>query len=176
VRSVFRILRRAAAVAAGAALAGAVLAPSAHADIATFPDVGGHITSVRVSHGPATIGVTAYDAEMTFGTYYEFWLDTNPSDPGAEYRVDVLPNSEVLPLMKVANFNSPGIKVKCDGLRVLADASDGDETPFAKIIVPRSCMGTPSQVRVSVVGFYDENPDVVDWAPGGERFYPWVNR
>jgi hypothetical protein len=78
--------------------------------------------------------------------------------------------------MKVANFDSPGIKIKCDGLRVLADASDGDETPYAKIIVPRSCMGTPSKVRVSVVGFYDEDPDIVDWAPGERRFYPWVNR
>ena len=41
-------------------------------------------------------------------------------------------------------------------------------------------MGTPSKVRVSVVGFYDEDSypaiDLVDWAPGEERFYPWVNR
>ena len=95
-------LTRAIAVAASTLLAGAVLAPSASADIVTFPDAGSHMTSVRVSHGPATVGVTANDAEMTFGTYYEFWLDTNPNDPGAEYRVDVIPNSEVLPLMKVA--------------------------------------------------------------------------
>ena len=169
-----RNLRRAIGVAASALLAGFVLAPSAQADIMTFPDVGGHITSVRVSHGPATVGVTANDAEMEFTTRYEFWLDTNPNDPGAEYRVDVIPNSEVLPLMKVANFDSPGIKTKCDGLRVQADAGDG-ETQFAKIIVPRSCMGTPSKVRVSVVGIYSD-PDVVDWAPGEERFYPWVNR
>jgi hypothetical protein len=170
-----RNLRRAISVAASTLLAGFALAPFAQADIMTFPDVGGHITSVRVSHGPATVGVTAYDKEMEFTTRYEFWLDTNPNDPGAEYRVDVIPNAEVLPLMKVANFDSPGIQTKCDGLRVQADASDGDETPFAKIIVPRSCMGTPSKVRVSVVGFY-EDPDIVDWAPGEERFYPWVNR
>jgi hypothetical protein len=170
-----RNLGRAIAVAASSLFAGVVLAPSAQADIVIFPDVGGHITSVRVSHGPATIGVTARDAEMEFDTRYEFWLDVNPSDPGAEYRVDVIPNAEVLPLMKVANFDSPGIKTKCDGLRVLADASDGDETPYAKIIVPRSCVGTPSQVRVSVVGFY-QDPDIVDWAPGERRFYPWVNR
>ena len=170
-----RNLTRAIAVAASTLIAGAVLAPSAHADIMTFPDVGGHITSVRVSHGPATVGVTANDAEMEFDTRYEFWLDVNPNDPGAEYRVDVLPNTEVLPLMKVANFDSPGIKVKCDGLRVQADASDGDETPFARIIVPRSCMGTPSRVRVSVVGFY-EDQDLLDWAPGQRRFYPWVHR
>ena len=171
-----RILRRAAAVAATALLPAGVLVPAAHADIATFPDVGAHITSVRVSHGPATIGVTAFDAEMEFTTRYQFWLDTNSSDPGPEYRVDALPNTEVIPLMKVANFDSPGIKQPaCTGLRVQADASDGDETPFAKIIVPRSCMGTPSRVRVSVVGFY-ESPRVTDWAPGERRFYAWVNR
>jgi hypothetical protein len=40
-----------------------MLARSAQADIVTRPDVGGYITSVRVGHGPATVGVTAYDAE-----------------------------------------------------------------------------------------------------------------
>ena len=170
-----RILRRAAAVAAAALLPAAALVPAAHADIAYFSDVGGHITKVRVSHGPTTIGVTAYDAEMEFTTRYEFWLDTNPNDPGPEYRVDALPNTEVIPLQKVANFDSPGIKRSCAGLRVQADASDGDATPYAKIIVPRSCVGTPSKVRVSVVGFY-ETPKVTDWAPGERRFYPWVNR
>jgi hypothetical protein len=171
-----RILRRAAAVAAAALIPAAVLVPAAHADIAYFSDPGAHITSLRVSHGPSTIGVTARDADMEFSTYYEFWLDTNPNDPGPEYRVDVNPNSEVLPLMKVANFDSPGIKQpSCTGLRVLADASDGDATPYAKVIVPRSCMGNPSRVRVSVVGYY-EDPDITDWAPGTERFTAWVSR
>ena len=141
--------------------------------IAEFTDPGAHITKLRVVHGPATVGVTAYDADMEFTTHYRFWLDTNSSDPGPEYRVDVFPNSEVIPLLKVANFASPGIKQRsCTGLRVQADAG-GEE--FAKVIVPRSCMGTPSRVRVSVVGYY-EDPDIVDWAPGTERFTPWVNR
>ena len=171
-----RILRRAAAVAAAALLPAAVLVPTAHADIAYFSDPGAHITSLRVSHGLTTIGVTARDADMEFSTFYQFWLDTNPNDPGPEYRVDVNPNSEVIPLLKVANFDSPGIKQpSCTGLRVLADASDGDETPYAKVIVPRSCMGTPSRVRVSVVGYY-EDPDITDWAPGERQFTPWVNR
>ncbi len=171
-----RILRRAAAVAAAALIPAAVLVPTAHADIAEFSDPGGHITKLRVVHGPATVGVTAFDADMEFTTHYQFWLDTDSSDPGPEYRVDVNPNSEVIPLLKVANFASPGIKKpSCTGLRVEADASDGDETPYAKVIVPRSCMGTPSRVRVSVVGYY-ENPDVTDWAPGTERFTAWVNR
>jgi hypothetical protein len=135
--------------------------------------VGGHITGVRVSHGPSTVGITAYDAEMAIGTHYRFWLDTNPGDPGPEYKTDVYADSDGLYLMKVANFNSSGIKIKCAGLRAIAD-TDGPE--YAKIIVPRSCIGTPSRIRVAVVGFYDENPDVVDWAPGERRLYGWVNR
>lgn len=82
-----RHLLRAAAAGVVALLAGLWTAPSASADIRIFPDVGGHITGVRVSHGP-----------------------------------------------------------------------------------------TPSRVRVAVGGYYDENPDVVDWAPGERRLYPWVNR
>ena len=80
--------RRAIAVAATTLFAGIFAAPSAQADIMTFPDVGAHITSVRVSHGPRTVGVTAYDADMTFGTYYQFWLDTNPTtrDPSTRPR------------------------------------------------------------------------------------------
>ena len=168
-----RSLLRAAAAGAAALLAGLVTAPSAQADIQTFSDVGGHITAVRVSHGPRTVGITAYDTEMAIGTYYRFWIDTNPDDPGPEYKSDVYADSDGLYLMKVANFASSGIKFRCAGLDAIAD-TDGPE--YAKITIPRSCIGTPSRVRVAVVGFYDENPDVVDWAPGEERFYPWVNR
>ena len=60
-------------------------------------------------------------------------------------------------------------------------AVTGPDGPIdAKIIVPRSCLGNPSKVRVAVVGYYNEDADdaidVVDWAPGTERLYPWVNR
>jgi hypothetical protein len=72
VELMLRNLWRGIPVAGSTLLAGAMLAPSAQADIVTFPDVGGHITSVRVGHGPATVGVTAYDAEMEFTTRYEF--------------------------------------------------------------------------------------------------------
>ena len=168
---------RAIAVAATTLFAGIFAAPSAQAEIMTFSDVGAHITSVRVSHGPRTVGVSAYDEDMTFGTYYYFWLDTVSSNPGPEYKAEVYPNSDGIFLMRVANFASSGIKFNCRGFRAFADAGGA---PEAKIIVPRSCIGTPSRVRVAVVGYYDEDDDpaidVTDWAPGEERLYPWVNR
>jgi hypothetical protein len=168
-----RRLLRTAAAGVVALLAGLLTAPSAQADIQTFPDVGGHITSVRVSHGPRTVGITAYDAEMAIGTYYPSWLDTNPSDPGPEYKSEVYADGDSLYLMRVANFASSGIKLRCPGIDAIAN-TDGPE--YAKLVIPRSCMGTPGRVRVAVVGYYDESPDVVDWAPGERRLYPWVNR
>ena len=166
-------LRRAAAVAAATLVASAASVPSAHADVATFPDVGDHISSVQVKHGPHTIRVTAFDAEMAQNMFYRFWLDTDSSDPGPEYMTEVYPDSGRSTLQRVDDFASYGTTIECDGYRITASV-DGPE--YARIVVPRSCVGTPSLVRVSVTGFYDENPAVVDWAPGEERFYPWVNR
>ena len=172
-----RYLLRSAAAGAAALLAGLLTAPSASADIQTFPDVGEHITGVRVSHGPSTVGVTAYDADMTLRTYYHFWLDTNSSDPGPEYKAIVYPDSDGNILFKAANFDSGGITMNCSGAHAIAD-TDGPE--YAKIFVPRSCIGTPSRIRVTVVGYYDKDLDndidVVDWAPGERRTYAWVNR
>jgi hypothetical protein len=172
-----RRLLRVAATVVVAVLTGFVTAQSARADIRTFPDVGAHITSVRVSHGPATLGITAWDDDMDLGTYYHFWVDTNSTNPGPEYKAEVYPNSDGLIFKRVGNFASSGIRVNCRGFRAIADVY-GD--PYAKVIIPRSCLGAPSRVRVSVVGYYDENNDnridVVDWAPGEERFYPWVDR
>jgi hypothetical protein len=168
---------RAAAAGAVALLAGLLTAPSASADIRTFPDVSGHITGVRVSHGPRTLGITAYDAEMTLDTYYHFWVDTDSTNPGPEYKVEVYPNSDGIFFKRVGNFASRGVTVRCRGLRAIADVFGED---YAKVIIPRSCIGEPSRVRVAVVGYYQEDDDrridVVDWAPGEERFYPWVNR
>jgi hypothetical protein len=56
-----RHLLRAAATGIVALLAGLLTAPSAQADIREFTDVGGHITYVRVTHGPATVGIFAHD-------------------------------------------------------------------------------------------------------------------
>ena len=168
----FRTARRAAMTAAAALLPAAVLVPAAQADIATFPDVGGYITGVRVSHGPKAIAVTAYDQEMELTTFYRFWLDTDPADPGPEYKLEVYPDSDGPVLQQVTTFSSPGKNVTCDDISAIASPEGAD---YAKITVARSCMGTPSKVRVSVVGYY-QTPTVTDWAPGEKKFYPWVNR
>jgi hypothetical protein len=168
-----RSLVRAAATGVAALVACLLSGPAAEADIRTFSDVGAHITGVRVSHGPSTVGITAYDADFHHDTYYKFWIDTNSTNPGPEYKAEIYPGSDVLYLMRVANFASGGIKFNCEGFQGFTETVHDS---YVKIIVPRSCIGVPPTVRVAVVGYYNENPDVVDWAPGEQRFYPWVNR
>jgi hypothetical protein len=172
-----RHLLRAAAAGVVALLASLLTGPSAQADIRIFPDASGHITGVRVSNGPRAVAITAYDAQMTLGTFYRFWIDTDSTNPGPDYKAEVYPNSDGVFLMRVANFASSGIKVRCRGFRAIADVFGED---YAKIFVPRSCIDTPSRIRVAVVGYYDEDSDpdidLRDWAPGTKRFYPWVNR
>ena len=152
-------------------------APSASADIRTFPDVGAHITSVRVSHGPRAISITALDDDITRDSYYKFWIDTNSGNPGPEYKAELYPDSEVLHLSRVANFASSGIKFNC---RRFEGYAETHHESYVVVIVPRSCIGTPPRVRVAVVGYYNEDSDAAidlrDWAPGTERFYPWVDR
>jgi hypothetical protein len=171
-----RYLLRAAAAGVVALLAGLLTAPSAQADIRIFPDVASHITGVRVSHGPRAVAITAYDDDISIDSYYHFWIDTNSTNPGPEYKAEIYPLSDILYLRRVANFASSGIKFDCEGFHGFADFGDR----YAKVFVPRSCISVPPTVRVAVVGYYDENADgrtdLRDWAPGTERFYPWVDR
>lgn len=166
-----RHLLRAVTAAAVALLAGLFTAPAAHADNAEFLDPGGHINYVRVTHGPATVGVHVNDGGISTRAHYHFWIDTNSTNPGPEYKAEVYPltySGRVRAhLMRVANFDSSGIKFRCEGFRA---ESDPGHQAYVKVIVPRGCIGAPSRVRVAVVGYYANEPHVVDWAPGERRF------
>jgi hypothetical protein len=168
-----RHLFRAAAAGVIALLAGLMTATSARADEAEFTDVGGHITYVRVTHGPATVGIFAHDDGITSQAHHFFWIDTDSANPGPEYKAEVYQSSGRAHLMRVANFASSGIKFSCEGFQ--AEIHHFHEG-YVKVIVPRSCLGAPTRVRVAVVGYYANEPHVVDWAPGEQQFYSWVNR
>ena len=110
--------------AAGVALFGSlVIAPSAEADTREFTDVGGHINYVRVTHGPATVGIHANDGGISTRAHYHFWIDTNSTNPGPEYKAEVYPvaypGTDRAHLMRVANFDSSGIKFRCRGLSLI---------------------------------------------------------
>ena len=55
--------------------------------------MGGHITDVRVTHGPATVGDHRARRRDPHARYYHFWIDTNSTNPGPEYKAEVYQNS-----------------------------------------------------------------------------------
>jgi hypothetical protein len=172
-----RSLLRAAAAGAVALFAGLLTAPAAQADNGEFFDVHGHINYVRVTHGPATVGIYAQDNGITIDAHHHFWIDTNSSNPGPEYKATASQATGRAYVMKVANFDSSGIKFSCPGFTAeLHHFHEG----YVKVIIPRSCVATPAAVKVTAVGYYDEDNDghvdVVDWAPGKRRAYPPVSR
>jgi hypothetical protein len=169
-----KIVTRIAAVALGASLSVAGAATAAQADTESFTDPKPNLTRVTVSHGSKNVKVTARTGKFRIGSYFTVYLDTDPRDPGPEYRNDIYPNSEVSPLKKVEKFGQKGKTKRCDGLRATADVYGPREVTLT---VPRSCLGRPAKVRVAVRGYYDvKGPNVIDWAPGYREFTGWVHR
>ncbi len=168
-----RIARVAATGALGLLISAAALAP-AHADVVAFRDKGGHLTTVKVSHSNDRVAVKASVGKMHIGDYFTFWLDTDSGNPGPEYKSEVYPNSDGVSVLRVDGFGDEGRRVRCDGFRAAADVY-GPRT--VKISVPRSCIGNPDRVRVSVRAYYDvPGPNVVDWGPTTKAFFGWVWR
>lgn len=166
--------RRTTAIAAAGLLTIAALATPAQADTRTFNDGGGHLTTVKVTNGSKYVTVKADVGNYRLGSYFRFWLDTDRSNPGPEYKNEVWPNSEVMPLKRVGSFTASGTNVSCRGFRATADVFSSD---YVTIKVPRSCIKNPSKVRVSVRAYYDvKGPNEVDWAPGKRKFTGWVSQ
>ena len=169
-----KVAVRIAAVALGAALSAAGATSAAHADSRSWKDPKPNITKVTVKHSKKNVKVTTTTGVIRPGTYLTVYLDTDPSDPGPEYRNDLVPASELSPLMRIDRFGQHGTAVPCDGLRGRGDVF-GPKT--VSVTVPRNCLGNPSKVRVSVRGYFDvKGPNVVDWAPGFKKFTGWVRR
>ena len=168
------IALRTAAVILGAALSVAGAASFAEADTKSFKDPKPNITKVTVKHRGKNIKITTRTGVIRPGTYLTVYLDTDPSNPGPEYRNDLVPASELSPLMRIEKFGDEGSAVPCDGLRGRGDVY-GPTT--VSVTIPRSCVGNPEKVRVSVRGYFDvKGPNVVDWAPGFKKLGGWVHR
>lgn len=169
-----RIVTRIAAVALGASLSLAGAATAAQAHTRSFTDPKPNLTKVTVTHGSKNVKVTAKTGTFRIGSYFTVYLDTDPSNPGPEYRNDIYPNSEVSPLKRVERFGQQGTTKRCDGLRASADVYGPKKV---SVTVPRSCVGKPNKVRVAVRGYYDvKGPNVIDWAPGYKKLTGWVYR
>jgi hypothetical protein len=169
---------RAAAVLGVALVASLSALQPANAETRRFRDQAGDtglsadITTVRVSNGPDLVEVAIRPGRVEFGDHFTFWLDTRPKNPGPEYKVGVLPNSDAFGMTRVGAFGQRGTPVPCDDLRATADHF---APAWVSISVPRSCLGDPGKVRVAVKARYvDGDAGIVDWAPARRTFFGWV--
>ena len=169
-----RLLSRAAATGVLALLASAATVTPANADEVHFRDKGAHLTTVKVSHTEDLVAVKARVGNMDIGDYFTFWLDTDSDNAGPEFKTEVYPDSDGVSVLKVDSFSDQGRRVRCDGFRAIAEADGGR---YVTIEVPRSCIGEPDRVRVSIRAYYDvKGPNVVDWGPAKRKFFSSVWR
>lgn len=175
-----RRVSRGAAVAAVAVMASLTVLQPAEADTRRFSDRAGDtslptdITTVRVSNGAELLEVAVRPGRVKFGDSFSYWLDTRAKNPGPEYKVGVVPNSDAFGLLRVGAFGQRGTPVPCEGLRATADVFAPE---WISISVPRSCLRDPGKVRVAVKARYtDGGTSVVDWAPAKRTFFGWVAR
>lgn len=164
---------RVAVVAAASLLVLGTAAPSAQADTRTFRDKGGHLTTVKVSHGRESVTVRAHVGRLSPGDFSTYWFDTD-AESRPDYKAVIYPGSDGAGLLRVDNFAQKGAAVACPGFRAEADVFGPQ---FVTVTVPRACLGNPAKVRVAVRAYYDvKGPDIVDWGPGTKRFFGWVSR
>lgn len=180
----FKHLLRGAGVAAAASALAAAVAVPAHADTEYFDDRtgdtgwAGDIGVVKVANssaGNTRIGVRAWVGEFSPGDLFTVWFDTNRHDPGPEYKVAMYADSDGFALRRLDVFGERGRIVPCAGLRASADSAGLEEISVA---VPRSCMGSPQAVRVSLRARYldPHGAEITDWAPAERSFYGPVTR
>lgn len=153
-------------------------APAA-AQTRTFPDRDGGvataIVTVTVDNGAKALRVTSKHKRLMYED--TVWIDTRPADPGPEYRVSGLANSDALSFQRVETFKTKvGKPWSCSN----AEARSNNSAPGANswIKIPQSCLRGPGQVRVqtrsvSHTGVVDMAPNRGTYWPCG-LFTPWV--
>lgn len=102
-----------------------------------------------------------------YGDFYDFWVDTDPTQPGPEYLADVsleVPGRSTV--YTTSGFGKFDGKKACGGLRAHL-ASRTVTLAFA-----RRCVGKPDRIQVSTHTSMEY--ETADWAPLRRRFGPWV--
>lgn len=135
------------------------------------------IQSVRVHNGDARL--TVYLRHRDTMQRDRVWIDTRPRDPGPEYRVTIVANSDYSspPLRNVESFDTKrGSAERCPGIKLHSDNFDS-KPPVSYVKIPQSCLAGPGKVRIAADssgpdGAYDIAPNRGDYS--GSRFTPWV--
>ena len=171
-------MKKLAVGALSAVLAVSLGAAPAAAETRTYPDRDGGvataIVTVTVDNGARALRVTMKHKRVLYEDVV--WIDSRAADPGPEYRVSFLANSDALSFRRVESFKTgAGKPWACSN----AVARSDNFAPGAKswVKIPQGCLSGPGKVRVQTQSM--NHKGVVDMAPnkgkyGPAWFTPWV--
>ncbi len=171
-----------ATAAAAVAIAPLGLAGPAYAESTTVRDGADATTSpsdlrtVTLSHRSDRVVVrtTFTDLRRDSAAGLRINLDTTGARPGPEYAVlSGLGDGSDYVLVRVRDWRPVGEPMSCAHRATLDWAAE-----VHRLVVARSCLGTPSRVRVGVWmrDHADASHPVTDWLLGPRRWTPWVAR
>lgn len=146
----------------------------AHGDVKSSVDIH-HVRLLNGTPQIPAVRVTVEQRELRAGDGFDVWLDTDPADPGPEFRSAWFANSDSLGVSKVESFSDQGDPVFCPRFRVRSAQDDPGES--SHVFIPRPCLENPGAVRISVRAVRTfAHTSAKDWAPGVLNFYSWVPR
>jgi hypothetical protein len=130
-----------------------------------------------VQNGPRALTVDVHHRRRLSAD--DLWIDSREGDPGPEYRVRLIANSDYAkPLRRVESFSTEnGRPWRCHPVRLHAD--DHEPGAVSHIRLPQHCLSGPGPVRVHVDSY--GNGTGVDHAPdrgayGAGPWTPWIDR
>lgn len=174
------MIRRILLAGSAVVLALTALAGPASADKSHFADRRGDndrldITGIAVLHSKTKVVVGAGVRGLEGGDRLSVWYDTLRRNPGPEYKLEVIANSDAIGLRRVAGWRAGGSRrwVRCRGLRAHADGFGPDRV---RTSLPRTCLHNPRRVRVAVGMQPGHAGGGQDWAPGRRQLFDWVKR
>ena len=170
-----RTLATAAAIVVG--LLGATT--PANAEIRQFTDPAGDsgnsvdFTRATVTYNKVLRVSAAYpQSELELNTLLNVWLDTKRSDPGPEYKVSALADSDFLGIFPVERFGGPtGEAVNCPSFA--ARVSTFTTLPRVWVKMKATCVDAPDKVRVAIQARHGGDSE---WIKAPQTFLPPVER
>ncbi|WP_148613611.1 hypothetical protein [Nocardioides rubriscoriae] len=137
----------------------------------TGPSSAGDIRRVRVDHRPRTITVKVvpYRTERDNGVaaIYDVWVDTTGAG-FPEYDIRWNLETDRVYVYRAGRFTV--VEQLC------SQPLGRFDFRTARLRVPRSCLGRPARLRVSVQASDNDATVRSDWAPGFHRYGRWTRR
>jgi hypothetical protein len=174
---------RCATTVAASLLSALALAGPAHAELGGYDDPADatasltDIHALSVDHGPKRIKISLLFADLQATSEagpagLTVYLDADRDEKGPDLALTTgLQAGTDYQLVETTGWQLDDEPLTCPHSVKLVPAED-----VVRIVVARSCLGSPDEVRVGakMVDEYDGSHPVVDWFRGTRRFTPWL--